>query len=160
MELEIERKFLVLNDDYKRHSHKQYRIVQAYLSSNRKRTVRVRIKGDKAFLTIKGCSTGSGLSRLEWEKEIGVNDANDLLAICEPGAIDKVRYEVLYHDHLFEIDEFSGDNEGLVVAEIELKSENEAFDKPSWLGREVTGDARYYNSMLTSNPYMQWSKDE
>jgi adenylate cyclase len=155
MAQEIERKFLV-NGEFKTLASKQTRITQGYLSSVPERTVRVRIKGDKGFITIKGIGNASGASRYEWEKEIPVNEVEELLKICEPGVIDKTRYLVKNGDHVFEVDEFYGDNEGLIVAELELKSEDESFSKPDWLGEEVTGDARYFNSMLMKNPYKNW----
>ena len=154
---EIERKFLVTGD-FKKHATKQTKIVQGFLSTVPERTVRVRIKGDKGFLTVKGIGNQSGASRFEWEKEISVEDAQDLLAICEPGVIDKTRFIVPAGNGLvFEVDEFYGTNEGLTVAEIELPSEDTPFEKPDWLGEEVTGDVRYYNSMLMKNPYKEWS---
>jgi len=153
---EIERKFLVKSADYKNAAKKQQRITQGYLSSVPERTVRVRVKGEKGFITIKGIGSASGASRYEWEKEIPVSEVNELLKICEPGVIDKTRFEVVIGTHTFEIDEFYGENEGLTLAEIELKSEDESFEKPAWLGEEVTGDARYYNSMLMKNPYKSW----
>ncbi|TCN62709.1 CYTH domain-containing protein [Acetobacteroides hydrogenigenes] len=156
MALEIERKFLVKSEDYKKLARGHYRIVQGYLSSNPERTVRVRVKGEKGYLTIKGIANNSGLSRFEWEKEIAVADADELLKICEPGVIDKIRYEVNLGSHTYEVDEFSGDNRGLVIAEIELSDENEAFEKPNWLGEEVSGDERYYNSMLSLKPFCRW----
>ena len=156
MALEIERKFLVKSEDYKGLARKHYRIVQGYLSSNPERTVRVRIKGERGYLTVKGIANDSGLTRFEWEKEIAVAEADELLKICEPGVIDKIRYEVDFGNHTYEVDEFSGDNRGLVIAEIELSDENEAFDKPDWLGDEVTGDKRYYNSMLSLKPFSRW----
>ncbi|MDX1271541.1 CYTH domain-containing protein [Bizionia paragorgiae] len=155
--IEIERKFLVQSSDYKVQAFKQTVIIQGFLNTHKERTVRVRLKGDKGFLTVKGQSTNDGVSRFEWEKEISKTDAESLLQLCEPGIISKVRFEVKVGQHIFEIDEFSGDNEGLVVAEIELSSENETFEKPDWLGDEVTGDIRYYNSQLSSYPYRQWS---
>lgn len=154
--IEIERKFLVLSDDYKKEAFSQKRIVQGYLSSVPERTVRVRIKGEQGFLTIKGKSNDAGTSRMEWEKEITVADAEQLLSLCEKGAIDKVRYEIKAGPHTFEVDEFFGDNAGLVIAEIELADENDAFEKPQWLGSEVTGDERYYNAYLSNNPYTSW----
>lgn len=154
--IETERKFLVLNDSYKQEAFTKHRIVQGYLSAVPERTVRVRTKGDKGFLTIKGKSNESGTSRMEWETEIPEADALQLLAICEKGAIDKIRYEVKVGSHTYEVDEFFGDNAGLVVAEIELDDENEAFTKPNWLGDEVTGDERYYNAYLSRNPYTTW----
>lgn len=155
MAQEIEKKFLV-KGDFKQHSVKAARITQGYLSSVPERTVRVRIKGDKGFITIKGIGNASGASRYEWEKEIPVAEVEQMLAICEPGVIDKTRYHITSGEHLFEVDEFYGENEGLVLAEVELSSENESFDKPDWLGAEVTGDVRYYNSMLMKNPYKRW----
>lgn len=155
MSQEIERKFLV-KGDFKPEVFKETRIIQGYLSSIPERTVRIRVKGDKGFLTVKGIGDASGMSRYEWEKEIPVNEAEELLNICEPGVIDKTRYLVKSGDHLFEVDEFYGDNEGLIVAEVELSSKEESFDKPGWLGEEVTGDKRYYNSMLMKNPYKTW----
>lgn len=156
--VEIERKFLVLSNSYKKEAATKKRIVQGYLNSNPERTVRVRIKGDQGFLTIKGKSNDAGTIRMEWEKEIPVSDAEQLLLLCEKGAIDKIRHEIKSGIHTFEVDEFFGDNEGLTVAEIELSDENEAFEKPSWLGKEVTGDQRYYNSQLSNNPFKAWEQ--
>ncbi len=156
MALEIERKFLVKNDQFKAAAHKETRIIQGYLSSVPERTVRVRTKGEKAFLTIKGIGSESGASRYEWEQEIAVDDAKALLAICEPGVIDKTRYLVAQGEHTYEVDEFYGENEGLTVAEVELSSEEEVFEKPEWLAEEVTGDVKYYNSMLMKTPFTQW----
>ncbi len=155
MAQEIERKFLV-KGDFMPFVNKSTRIVQGYLSSVPERTVRVRIKGEKGFLTIKGIGNDSGASRFEFEKEITAAEATDLLKICEPGVIDKVRHLVTAGPYTFEVDEFHGENEGLTVAEIELPDENAAFEKPSWLGEEVTGDKRYYNSMLMKTPYTKW----
>ena len=155
MAQEIERKFLV-KGDYKSHTKKETRITQGYLSSVPERTVRVRIKGDKGFITIKGIGNASGASRYEWEKEIPVSEVKELLELCEPGVIDKTRFLVDAGNHTFEVDEFYGDNEGLTVAEVELSDETEAFQKPEWLGEEVTGDAKYFNSMLMKNPYKNW----
>ena len=146
----------MVNGDFKSDAFKATRITQGYLSSVPERTVRVRVKGDKGFITIKGIGNASGASRFEWEKEIPVEDVKALLEICEPGVIDKTRYLVKAGEYTYEVDEFYGDNEGLTVAEVELSDENEAFDKPSWLGEEVTGDAKYYNSMLMKNPYKNW----
>ena len=146
----------MVNGDFKSDAFKATRITQGYLSSVPERTVRVRVKGDKGFITIKGIGNASGASRFEWEKEIPVEEVKALLEICEPGVIDKTRYLVKVGEHTYEVDEFYGDNEGLTVAEVELSDENEAFDKPSWLGEEVTGDAKYYNSMLMKNPYKNW----
>ncbi len=155
MAQEIERKFLV-KGDFKADSFKATRITQGYLSSVPERTVRVRIKGDKGYITIKGKGNDSGASRYEWEKEIPVDEVKELLNLCEPGVIDKTRYLVKSGEHTFEVDEFYGENEGLVMAEVELKDENENFVKPAWLGEEVTGDVKYYNSMLMKNPYTKW----
>ncbi|HMM12497.1 MAG TPA: CYTH domain-containing protein [Bacteroidales bacterium] len=155
MAQEIERKFLVVGD-FKPFATKATRIVQGYLSSVPERTVRVRIKGDKGYITVKGIGNQSGASRYEWEKEIPVSEADELLRICEPGVIDKTRYLVPAGNHTFEVDEFYGENQGLVVAEVELSDEADHFEKPSWLGNEVTGDARYFNSMLMKHPYTRW----
>ena len=154
--IEIERKFLVTSDAFKKEAFAQNRIAQGYLSSVPERTVRVRIKGDKGFLTIKGASNETGLSRFEWEKEIPVDEATALLKLCEKGIIDKTRFEVKIGNHIFEVDEFYGENKGLIIAEVELKSETEAFEKPVWLGKEVTNDIRYYNSYLSKNPFTNW----
>jgi CYTH domain-containing protein len=137
-------------------SKENFRIVQGYLNSNPERTVRVRIKGGKGLLTIKGIGNESGMTRFEWEKEITVSEAETLLLLCEKGAIDKIRYNVIFENHLFEVDVFQGENEGLIVAEIELQSENETFSKPNWLGNEVTSDERYYNSFLSNRPFKYW----
>ena len=157
---EIERKFLVVGEEYKAEAYNSTHIVQGYISRSPGRTVRVRVRGDKAFLTIKGGGSASGMSRLEWEKEISVEDALQLMLLCEPGIIDKTRWLVKAGDHTFEVDEFFGDNEGLVIAEVELGSEEETFERPSWLGKEVTGDRRYYNSSLTRCPYSEWGRDK
>lgn len=154
---EIERKFLV-RGEFKSSARKAMRISQGYLSSVPERTVRVRVRDNQGFITVKGKSDICGVSRFEWEKEISVDDALALLGLCEPGVIDKTRYLVDYAGHTFEVDEFYGDNEGLVMAEIELSCEEEAFEKPDWLGDEVTGDSRYYNAALTKNPYKNWEK--
>lgn len=156
MAQEIERKFLVKSDAFKAQASKETRITQGYLSSIPERTVRVRVKGTKGFITIKGIGSASGASRYEWEKEIPVEEVHELLKICEPGVIDKTRYEVENGLFKFEVDEFYGENQGLTFAEIELTSENDSFEKPEWLGEEVTGDVKYYNSMLMKNPYTKW----
>ncbi len=155
MPQEIERKFLVTGE-YKSQAYAQSHIVQGYISSARGRTVRVRIRDDKGYLTIKGASNESGTSRYEWEKEIPLNEAEELMRICEPGIIDKTRYLVRSGKHIFEVDEFYGENDGLVVAEVELVSEDELFEKPAFIGREVTGDIRYYNSQLMKHPFNTW----
>ncbi|MGO4817334.1 CYTH domain-containing protein [Flavobacterium sp. W22_SRS_FP1] len=154
--IEIERKFLVKNHSFKTTAFSQNRIAQGYLSSVAERTVRVRIKGDKGYLTIKGITNKTGMSRFEWEKEIPIDEAKSLLLLCEKGTIDKTRYEVKVGQHIYEVDEFYGDNEGLIIAEIELQSEGEDYEKPSWLGQEVTNDKRYYNSTLSASPYTSW----
>lgn len=155
MSQEIERKFLV-EGEFRSQAFKAERITQGYLSSVAERTVRIRIKGEQGFITIKGKSSGDGIVRYEWEKEITLADARELLELCEPGVIDKTRYLVRAGKHIFEVDEFYGENEGLVMAEIELDNENESFEKPDWLGKEVTGDLRYYNAMLARKPYTSW----
>lgn len=159
MSLEIERKFLV-KGDFKKDAASQEEIIQGYLSSVPERSVRIRVKGKKAYLTIKGLSNESGLSRYEWEKEIPVTEAKELLQLCEPGIIDKVRYYVPAGNHTFEVDVFRGENEGLIVSEVELSDEGELFEKPDWLGEEVTGDKRYYNASLTKNPFINWTRND
>lgn len=157
MAQEIERKYLVCGD-FKTEAFQSTRIIQGYLSSHPERIVRVRVKGDEGFITIKGQTNSTGVSRFEWEKEIPVDEALTLMKLAEPGCIDKTRYLVKNTDgrHVWEVDEFHGDNEGLVMAEIELEAEEEPFDKPAWLGKEVTGDPRYYNSMLKEHPFKYW----
>lgn len=155
MSQETERKFIVKGDfspyvGYSRH------IMQGYLNSSPDRTVRVRIKGEKGYITVKGPSDEAGLSRYEWEKEIDIADAEELMSLCESGIIDKTRYYVTFEDHLFEVDVFHGENEGLVLAEVELASPDESFACPHWLGDEVTGDVRYYNSYLSAHPFSAW----
>lgn len=152
MPREIERKFLVTGN-FKQEACDSFRLVQGYISTDPDRAVRVRIKGEQGFLTIKGRSSLDGLSRYEWEKEIPVSEALELMNLCVSGVIDKTRYLVPYGGHTYEVDVFHGANEGLVLAEIELSDELEAFEKPFWLGEEVTGDVRYYNSMLSLHPF-------
>lgn len=156
MAVEIERKFLVVNDAFREQAFHCDRIVQGYLCRQNGVSVRVRIRGDKGYLTIKGPSFDNGLSRYEWEKEIAVKEAEELLLLCGTAKIDKSRYLVRCGKHVYEVDEFYGDNEGLIVAEIELSSKDEHFEKPDFLGEEVTGQARYYNSHLTKFPYKNW----
>lgn len=156
MALEIERKFLVKDDCYKERAYSSSRIAQGYICSGRGRTVRVRIRDGKGYLTIKGPADVKGLGRYEWEKEIPLQEAQELMKLCEPGMIDKTRYLVRSGKHVFEVDEFYGENEGLVVAEVELGSEEEAYEKPDFVGEEVTGDVRYYNSFLMKFPYKSW----
>ena len=153
---EIERKFLVKNEVFKKESFKETKIKQGFLSTVPERTVRVRIKGDKGFITVKGIGNESGASRYEWEKEIPVSEVVDLLKICEPGVIDKTRYNVKSGKHIFEVDEFYGDNDGLILAEVELSAEDETIEKPEWLGEEVTGNVKYYNSYLVKHPFKKW----
>ena len=155
MAQEIERKFLVIGD-FKSQAFEQSRVVQGYISSARGRTVRVRIRNGRGYLTIKGAANESGTSRYEWEKELSLHEAEELMKLCEPGVIDKTRYLVRSGEHIFEVDEFYGENEGLIVAEVELNAEDEAFVKPSFIGQEVTGDVRYYNSQLMKKPYTTW----
>ena len=154
--LEIERKFLVLDDSYKSLSYGSSHIRQGYICSERGRTVRIRIRDEHAYITIKGPSLNGGLSRYEFEQEIPFVDGENLMSLCDPGIIDKTRWLVKSGRHTFEVDEFHGDNDGLVVAEVELASEDEPYEKPAFIGQEVTGDRRYYNSQLRRNPYQTW----
>ena len=151
---EIERKFLV-KGGFEKAALGCVHVVQGYLSSDPQRIVRMRLKGEKGYLTVKG---PGALNRFEWEKEISADEAEALLSLAEPGIVDKTRYLVPAGDgrHTWEVDVFHGDNEGLVVAEIELSSEDDPFDRPDWLGEEVTGDPRYYNSSLRAHPYKEW----
>jgi CYTH domain-containing protein len=155
MAQEIERKFLV-KGEFKSLAYSQSHIVQGYISSAHGRTVRIRIRDEKGYLTIKGASNASGMSRYEWEKEIPFNEAQELMKLCEPGIIDKTRYLVKSGKHTFEVDEFYGENDGLILAEVELNSEDELYEKPSFIGEEVTGDIRYYNSNLMKHPFRTW----
>ena len=155
---EIERKFLV-RDTFKNFVVESFPITQGYLSSVPERSVRIRIKKDKAFITVKGIGNETGITRYEWQKEIALPEANDLLELCEKGIIEKTRHIIPAGlDLFFEVDEFHGENEGLILAEIELPRENTPFPKPVWLGKEVTGDSQYYNAMLSRNPYSSWKK--
>ena len=147
--IEIERKFLVKSDQFKNEAHRKTQISQGYLTKDPSRTVRIRIRDQKGFITIKGKSTESGLSRFEWEKEIPSEEAHQLLQLCLPVIIEKCRYEVKFKNVVFEIDEFIGHHRGLVLAEVELKSENQKIDLPNWIGEEVTGNKNYYNSSLS-----------
>ena len=158
MAQEIERKFLVVGE-YKNLAHSSMHLVQGYIASG-SRTVRVRISDDRAWLTIKGPSKDGGLSRFEWEHEIPAKEAMELLHLTEGALIDKRRYLVDFEGHTFEVDEFYGDNEGLVIAEVELQSVDESVVYPDWIGKEVTGVKRYYNSHLRSHPYSVWSDEE
>ncbi len=154
--LEIERKFLVTSEVFKKEAQRSTRITQGYLSVDPERTVRVRIKGDKGFFTVKGKSNNAGTTRIEVEEEITLQNAETLLELCLPGVIDKVRYEIPIENHIWEIDQFHGPNKGLILAEIELTHEEEPFERPDWIGKEVTGDTRYYNSQLSKNPFEGW----
>ena len=154
--VEIERKFLVISEEFKTNASHKHQIAQGYLNSNPERTVRIRIKGESGFLTIKGKGNQTGMTRFEWETEISLSEAKPLLALCEKGVIHKTRYEVEVGKHTYEVDVFTGENEGLIIAEIELTNENETFLKPNWLGKEVTNDNRYYNAYLSQNPYKNW----
>ena len=156
MNLEIERKFLVKNDSFKEIAFKKKYIKQGFLNSDKERTVRVRIIEDKAFLTIKGKSNNTGTIRFEWEKEIPVIEAEQLMLLTEKTVIEKYRYYIKSKKHTFEVDEFLDENSDLIIAEVELTDENESFSKPSWLGKEVTGEVKYYNSSLSRFPYKSW----
>lgn len=156
MALEIERKFLVKDESYKEMAYQASRIAQGYICSMRGRTVRVRIRDGKGYLTIKGPADAAGIGRYEWEKEIPLQEAQELMSLCEPGMINKTRYLVRSGQHVFEVDEFYGENEGLVIAEVELSSADEEYEKPLFIGEEVTGDVRYYNSFLMKKPFKQW----
>jgi adenylate cyclase len=156
MSLEIERKFLIKNLDFKTESFEKKYIKQGYLNADKNRTVRIRIADEKAFITIKGKSNKAGTTRFEWEKEIPFSEAEELLLLCEPSIIEKYRYLIKKGTHTFEVDVFLGDNLGLLVAEIELNSENETFEKPAWLGNEVTGELKYYNSSISKLPFKNW----
>ncbi len=156
--IEIERKFLVTSEVFRTEALSKTHIVQGFLNTDPERTVRVRIRGNSGTLTIKGESSNDGLSRFEWETEVSKNDAEALLKLCEKGVIEKTRFEVAMGKHVYEIDEFSGDNLGLTIAEIELNETSESFLKPDWLGEEVTGIIKYYNSQLSKNPYKNWKQ--
>jgi adenylate cyclase len=153
---EIERKFLVNSLDFITEATKSQKIAQGYLNSAPERTVRIRIKDQKGYITIKGIGDETGTTRFEWEKEIDVNEAEALLQLCEKGVIEKTRYLIENGVHTFEVDVFEGENKGLIIAEIELKNANDFFEKPIWLGKEVTGDVKYYNAYLSNNPFKNW----
>ena len=156
MKREIERKFLITSDGYKQNISSKYDIIQGYLSTDPSRTVRLRVSSGKGYLTIKGGTSKNGLCRLEWEKELPLEEADELMALCLPNKIEKTRCKVNYKGWLFEVDIFKGINEGLKIAEIELDSEADIFEKPKWLGEEVTGIKKYYNSQLCQNPFTKW----
>lgn len=150
--IEIERKFLINGMGFKKMASSKRRIVQGFLNTHPERTVRVRIYGEECYITVKGKGNASGTTRFEWERPITVQEANALFPLCEPGILEKVRYRVPVGNHIFEVDEFLGDNKGLYVAEVELSNENESFEQPAWLGVEITGETKYYNSQLSKNP--------
>lgn len=156
--LEIERKFAVKSTNFLANAKESYKITQGYLNTDKNRTVRVRIKGNKGFITVKGISSADGLSRFEWEKEIDIKDAEALLLLCEDFVIDKTRYIIPFDTVVFEVDVFEGANKGLVVAEVELESTEQQFEKPEWLGEELTGDERYYNAYLSNVPFSSWNR--
>lgn len=154
--MEIERKFLVVSKEYEHEAVSSSQIIQGFLNTDPERTVRIRIRDKEAYLTIKGKSNEAGTIRNEWEIAIGYEMARELLAISEGPVIEKIRYLVPKGDHTFEVDKFYGDNEGLVIAELELEEEDEEYYSPQWLGREVTGEIKYYNSQLSKIPYKEW----
>lgn len=153
---EIERKFLV-KGDFMPYVSSSTRIEQGYVAKSDELTLRIRTRDEQGFLTIKGRTNAAGMSRAEWEYEIPVNEARELLKFSN-GTISKTRYLVPVGDHVFEVDRFYGENEGLIVAEVELQSEDEEYPRPDWLGEEVTGDRRYYNSQLLKHPYSTWEE--
>ena len=155
MAIEIERKFLV-SPDFKESGSKRKKIIQGYLTGDIKNTVRVRITDKKGYITVKGPGSKSGLSRFEWEHEISLTEAEELLQLCQFGRIEKWRYDIEYSGKTFEVDEFLGENEGLLIAELELLSENETFTRPDWILEEVSGDPKYYNLMLSMHPFKSW----
>jgi adenylate cyclase len=155
MALEIERKFLV-KGDFRNDVAESVHIFQGYISALPECTVRIRIRGDRGYITIKGMADSSGIVRYEWEKEIPLSEAEELLRLCGPGVVEKTRHIIKAGKHLFEVDEFHGENEGLIIAEIELSSADEPFIKPSWLGKEVTSESKYYNSSLSRKPFKNW----
>lgn len=154
--IETERKFLVKNTSFITDATRHYPIIQGFLNRDPDRVVRIRLSGNNSWITVKGRSDATGTTRFEWEKPISQTDAKALLTLCEAGVISKIRYEVPVKNHLFEVDVFKGENEGLILAEIELSSVDEAFEKPLWIGKEVTGDERFYNACLSKNPYKNW----
>ncbi|NNJ89596.1 MAG: CYTH domain-containing protein [Eudoraea sp.] len=156
--IEIERKYLVTSNAYRTEAFSNEEIIQGFLSTHPERTVRVRLSGPKGFITVKGKTDPDGTTRFEWEREISLEETKGLLEICEKGVIHKQRYLVKSGSHVVEVDEFLAQNKGLVIAEIELKDADETILKPGWLGKEVTGDPKYYNSQLSKNPYSSWKK--
>ncbi len=158
MGIEVERKFLLRDSSWREAADPGTRYMQGYIIGGKQASVRVRIEGGQAFLNIKGATLG--VTRLEYEYPIPMEDAESLLTeLCEKPLIDKHRYHVQYGGHTWEIDVFDGENAGLVVAEIELSDEHETFARPAWLGREVSGDSRYYNVSLVRTPYKDWRDD-
>lgn len=155
MAQEIEKKFLV-SGDFRPFVSKSEHISQAYLCRDAHRSVRIRIKEDKAYITIKGASSDDGLSRYEWEKEIEREEALDLFALCHEGVVSKIRHYIPHHQLTIELDEFLEDNAGLLLAEVELPSTDTPFEPPHYLGEEVTGQAKYYNAYLSQHPFGQW----
>ena len=156
--LEIERKFAVKSTNFLANAKESYKITQGYLNTDKNRTVRVRIKGNKGFITVKGISSADGLSRFEWQKEINIKDAEALLLLCEDFVIDKTRYIIPFDAVVYEVDVFEGANKGLVIAEVELESTEQQFEKPEWLGEELTGDERFYNAYLSNVPFSSWNR--
>lgn len=156
--LEIERKFAVKSTNFLANAKESYKITQGYLNTDKNRTVRVRIKGSKGFITVKGISSTDGLSRFEWEKEIDIKDAEELLLLCEDFVIDKTRYLIPFDSVVFEVDVFEGANKGLIIAEVELETTDQQFEKPDWLGEELTGDERFYNAYLSNVPFTSWNR--
>ena len=154
--VEIERKFLVLSDQFQKEANKQTYMIQAFLSSHPNRVVRIRLEGNRGSLVVKGRTSDDGTTRFEWETELTGEEAKALLELCEPGIIEKTRYEVTFKGHVFEVDVFHGENEGLILAELELPSKETPFERPIWLGKEVTGETKYYNSQLSKHPFKAW----
>ena len=154
--LEIERKYLVRTLAFRKAATSEKRIVQGFLNTHPERTVRVRIGGDDAFITVKGKSDHKGLTRFEWEHRISLQEAEELLKLCEQPLLEKIRYSVPAGDHIFEVDEFLGENKGLMIAEVELQEETDIVQIPSWVGKEVTGQEQYYNSRLIKKPFKTW----
>jgi len=154
--IEIERKYLVNSKGYRSLAFSKSHIVQGFLNSHPDRVVRIRIADDKAFLTVKGRSNSAGTTRFEWEKEIPTPEAKLLLELCEKEILEKIRYFVRTGTHIIEVDEFLGSNQGLVIAEIEIEKEDDNIEVPSWVGLEVTGDIKYYNSQLSKSPFKEW----
>lgn len=156
MMLEIERKYKAKNTTFLNETKISFKINQGYLNSSAERTVRVRTKDNKGFITIKGKSNSSGTTRFEWEKEIPFDEAIELLKLCEDYIIEKTRHIVIYKNKTFEIDVFEGKNSGLIIVEVELENENEKIKLPEWIGDEVTGDEKYYNSFISNHPFCNW----